>query len=225
MKNAATTRATPAATPVHAIRTIADTRGRSSSDLGLTSRSVSQHFSGPSALSPRGERRFDTIRLLTVRRRTIPASNPFKGTVTRELIHAAKCLRAYFEQTLAEDGESLSTFLVLDVVDKAGGSTQRELAEGVRIEGATMTRHLDRLEEAGLITRRRDPNDRRAILIDLTPEGKKTHSRLRARMTAAHDAAWTGINKSEREIVRSVAMKLSENVEGLSAERSEVAHA
>src|SRR3954470_18471608 len=124
----------------------------------------------------------DTIRLLTVRRRTISASNPFKGTVTRELIHAAKCLRAYFEQVLAADGESLSTFLVLDTVAKAEGSSQRELAEGVRIEGATMTRHLDRLEEAGLITRTRDPNDRRAIRVDLTPTGKKTHARLRARM-------------------------------------------
>ena len=149
--------------------------------------------------------------------------NPFQGTVTRELIHAAKCLRAYFEQTLAADGESLSTFLVLDVVDKAEGSTQRELADGVRIEGATMTRHLDRLEEAGLITRERDPNDRRAIRVDLTPTGKKTHTRLRARMTAAHDAAWSGVNKQDRETVRRVAMRLSENVEALSADRKEVA--
>jgi MarR family transcriptional regulator for hemolysin len=124
---------------------------------------------------------------------------------------------------LAKDGDSLSTFLVLDVVAKAGGSSQRELAEGVRIEGATMTRHLDRLEEARLITRTRDRNDRRAIRVDLTPTGKKTHSRLRARMTAAHDAAWAGVNKQDRETVRRVAMKLSENVEALSADRKEVA--
>jgi len=167
----------------------------------------------------------DTIRHLTVRRRTIPAANPFEGTVTRELIHAAKCLRAYFEQVLAKDGDSLSTFLVLDVVAKSEGSTQRELADGVRIEGATMTRHLDRLEEAGLISRRRDPDDRRAILVDLTSAGKKTHMRLRARMTAAHDACWVGISKQDRETVRSVAMKLSENVDALSADRKEVARA
>jgi hypothetical protein len=43
-------------------------------------------------------------------------------------------------------------------------------------------------------------------------------------MTAAHDACWVGISKQDRETVRSVAMKLSENVEALSAERSEVAH-
>ena len=86
-----------------------------------------------------------------------------------------------------------------------------------------MTRHLDRLEEAGLITRRRDPNDRRAILVDLTPTGKKTHARLRDRMTAAHEAAWTGIGKQERETVRRVAMQLSENVEALLADEKEVA--
>jgi MarR family transcriptional regulator, transcriptional regulator for hemolysin len=140
------------------------------------------------------------------------------------LIHAAKLLRSYFEQVLAGDGDSLSTFLVLDVVAKAEGSSQRELADGVRIEGATMTRHLDRLEEAGLITRRRDPKDRRVILVDLTSEGRKTHARLRGRMTAAHDACWTGIGKRDRETVRRVAMQLSENSEALSADRKEVAH-
>ena len=165
----------------------------------------------------------DIIRLLTVRRRTITSSGPFQGSVTRELIHAAKSLRAYFEQVLADDGESLSTFLVIDVVDKAEGSSQRELADGVRIEDATMTRHLDRLEDAGLIARRRDPSDRRVILVDLTPTGRRTHARLRTRMTDAHDAAWVGIPKQDRETVRRVAMHLSENIEALSAGRKEVA--
>jgi len=206
---------------VQPTRALAETRGRSAIGFGLTMRSVA-HGSEEGAQTS-CSRDPDTIRLLTVRRRTISPANPFQGTVTRELIHAAKSLRAYFEQTLAVEGDSLSTFLVLDVVAKAEGSSQRELAEGVRIEGATMTRHLDRLEEAGLITRRRDPNDRRAIRVDLTPAGKKTHARLRARMTAAHDAAWTGISKQERETVRRVAMKLSKNVEGLVADEKEVA--
>jgi MarR family transcriptional regulator for hemolysin len=113
---------------------------------------------------------------------------------------------------------------VLDVVAKTEGSSQRELADGVRIEGATMTRHLDRLEEGGLISRRRDPNDRRAILVDLTPAGRKTHARLRARMSAAREACWTGISKRDRETVRHVAMHLSENVESLTADRKEVAN-
>ena len=104
---------------------------------------------------------------------------------------------------------------MLDVVAKAEGSSQRELADGVRIMGATMTRHLDRLEEAGLIMRSRDPNDRRAVLVYLTPTGRNTHERLRGRMTAAHDAAWAGISKQERETVRRVAMRLSQNVDAL----------
>jgi MarR family transcriptional regulator for hemolysin len=87
-----------------------------------------------------------------------------------------------------------------------------------------MTRHLDRLEQGGLISRRRDPNDRRAILVDLTPAGRKTHARLRARMSAAREACWTGISKRDRETVRHVAMHLSENVESLTTDRKEVAN-
>jgi MarR family transcriptional regulator for hemolysin len=141
--------------------------------------------------------------------------SPYEGTATRELIHAAKSLRAYFEQVLAEEGEALSTFLVLDVVAREEGRMQREIADGVRIEGATMTRHLDRLEAEGLVARRRDTEDRRAVLVDLTDAGRRTHRRLRAIMGAAHDACWAGIGDRDRETTRRVAMRLSENIETL----------
>jgi MarR family transcriptional regulator for hemolysin len=150
-----------------------------------------------------------------VRERTIRPRSPYEGTVTRELIHAAKSVRAYFEQVLAAEGEALSTFLVLDVVARDEGRTQREIADGVRIEGATMTRHLDRLEGEGLVARRRDPDDRRAVLVDLTDEGRRTHRRLRLIMRAAHEACWAGIGDRDRETTRRVAMRLSANIDEL----------
>jgi MarR family transcriptional regulator, transcriptional regulator for hemolysin len=116
---------------------------------------------------------------------------------------------------LAAEGEALSTFLVLDVVAREEGRSQREIADGVRIEGATMTRHLDRLEAEGFVARRPDPEDRRATLVDLTSAGRRTHRRLRAIMSAAHDACWTGIRDRDRETTRRVAMRLSQNVEAL----------
>jgi MarR family transcriptional regulator for hemolysin len=143
------------------------------------------------------------------------AESPFEGTVTRELIHAAKSLRAYFQQVLASEGESLSTFLVLDVVARGEGRRQREIADGIRIEGATMTKHLDRLEAEGLVARRRDPSDRRAILIDLTPTGRSTHRRLLEITRGAHDACWAGISDRDRAATKRTAMLVSENIAAL----------
>ena len=155
-------------------------------------------------------------------RTTEAAKSPFEGTVTRELIRAAKGVRSYFQQVLAADGEALSTFIVLDVVARAEGRRQRDIAEGVHIEGATMTRHLDRLETAGLVARRRDPSDRRAILVDLTPSGRAMHERLRSVVAMAHDRVWQGIAERDRETTRRVSRRLTENLERLTTEVADV---
>jgi MarR family transcriptional regulator, transcriptional regulator for hemolysin len=140
--------------------------------------------------------------------------------VTRQLILAAKALRAYLEVALAAEGEALSTFIVLDVVARGEGKRQRELADGVRIEGATMTRHLDRLESDGLVARRRDPSDRRAVLVDLTERGRRTYERLRVVVRATRAEAWRGIDDADREVTRRVLSEVARNVERLAAEPS-----
>ena len=58
-------------------------------------------------------------------------------------------------------------------------ASQRELAEAVGIQGATLTHHLDTMESAGLVTRRRDPANRRLHLVELTPAGDALFLRLR----------------------------------------------
>ena len=55
---------------------------------------------------------------------------------------------------------------------------QQELARAVGIEGPTLTRHLDTLEQAGLVVRRRDPDDRRTVKVELTQKGRERHAQL-----------------------------------------------
>jgi DNA-binding MarR family transcriptional regulator len=49
-----------------------------------------------------------------------------------------------------------------------------ELARWVLLSSGGMTSRLDRMEEAGLVRRRPDPADRRGVLVELTPAGRKT---------------------------------------------------
>jgi DNA-binding MarR family transcriptional regulator len=48
-----------------------------------------------------------------------------------------------------------------------------ELARWVLLSSGGMTNRLDRMEEAGLLRRRPDPSDRRGVLVELTPRGRK----------------------------------------------------
>ncbi|MDX7990739.1 winged helix-turn-helix transcriptional regulator [Xenorhabdus sp. Reich] len=58
-------------------------------------------------------------------------------------------------------------------ISKFGSMRQKELAEHVGIEGNSLVRILDELEEEGLVVRRSMPGDRRARLIELTAAGRR----------------------------------------------------
>lgn len=100
--------------------------------------------------------------------------------LSRLVVMTAKAIKAQFEDALAMEGATLATWVVLNGVERGRWASQSGLAKQLRIEGATVTRHLDRLERQGLVTRSRDPRDRRQISVRLTPAGRLLHRRLRA---------------------------------------------
>jgi DNA-binding MarR family transcriptional regulator len=61
----------------------------------------------------------------------------------------------------------------LDVIDQRPGLTAGELAEAVGLSPGAVTTVLDRLEERGLVTRSRDPDDRRRVTLKMTPEANR----------------------------------------------------
>jgi DNA-binding MarR family transcriptional regulator len=58
----------------------------------------------------------------------------------------------------------------LDVIDQRPGLTAGELADAVGLSRGAVTTALDRLEARGLVTRTRDPDDRRRVTLQPTPE-------------------------------------------------------
>lgn len=64
-----------------------------------------------------------------------------------------------------------------------------ELAEASRLDVSTVSRHVKSLEEAGLLLRVEDPEDRRAWLLRITPDGASLYDRaMAARGRALEDA-------------------------------------
>ena len=110
------------------------------------------------------------------------------------LARAAKAVSRAFDDALAEAGGSRPTWLVLVSLKGKPVASQRELAEAIGIRGPTLTHHLDVMESAGLVTRRRDPLNRRVHLVELTGAGDALFHRLKDAVTAFDQRLRHGIS-------------------------------
>lgn len=88
------------------------------------------------------------------------------------------------------------------------------LSSRLMLSAGAMTNRLDNLEKRGLIRRTPDPSDRRALLIELTKEGKKTIDDAVSRHVANEERMLAALNKKERRELAALLRKLL-----LSAER------
>ena len=139
-----------------------------------------------------------------------PAHQPLGLHLTR----ISRTVSRAFDDTLAEAGGSLPVWLVLISLKSRQLSSQRELAEAVGIQGATLTHHLDAMESAGLVTRRRDPANRRLHLVELTPAGDALFLRLRDAAMAFDQRLRAGLSESEVGQLKALLTRLRDNVSG-----------
>ncbi len=128
------------------------------------------------------------------------------------LAQAAKTASRAFDQALAQAGGSLPTWLVLVSIKSRQAASQRQLAEAAGIQGATLTHHLNALEAAGLVTRRRDPANRRVHVVELTPAGDALFLRLRDTAMVFDAKLRTGLSDREVSRLAELLTRLSDNV-------------
>jgi MarR family transcriptional regulator for hemolysin len=114
---------------------------------------------------------------------TVPPHPPIGLALTR----AARTVSRAFDERLARAGGSLPVWLILLALKTGPVRSQSSLAEAVGIRGATLSHHLDGMEAAGLVTRRRDPASRRTSLVEMTDAGTELFLRLRE-AAVEHDA-------------------------------------
>jgi MarR family transcriptional regulator for hemolysin len=137
-----------------------------------------------------------------------PAGTP----IGLQLAHSAKHVGRAFNDALAEVGGSVPTWFILTNLKGDEWRTQHELARALRIEGPTLTRHLDGLEEEGLVVRRRDPHDRRAVSVELTEAGRAKHAEMLRAVQAFNRRLLAGLNEGEIDELRTLLGRLEQNV-------------
>jgi MarR family transcriptional regulator for hemolysin len=136
---------------------------------------------------------------------------PTTEPIGLQLTRTAKAVSRAFDDALAEVGGSLPTWLVLVSLKSRRHGAQRELAAAVGIEGPTLTHHLNRMEASGLVTRRRDPANRRVHRVELTESGEATFARLLEAVAGFDERLRRGFTEPELATLRDLLERLRTN--------------
>jgi MarR family transcriptional regulator for hemolysin len=132
--------------------------------------------------------------------------------IGRQLARTAKMVSRAFDDALAKAGGSVPVWLVLISLKSQRLRNQRELAAAVGIREATLTHHLNSMDEQGLITRRRDPANRRVHLVELTDAGEAAFDRLRGAATDFDKRLRAGLSDEDIDLLAGLLGRLEANV-------------
>ena len=137
---------------------------------------------------------------------------PTRVPIGLSLASAARIVSRAFDDALAEAGGSLPVWLVLLNLKIGRAANQRELAAAVGITEATLTHHLNAMEASGLVTRRRDRENRRIHVVELTDAGETAFLRLRESAMAFDRKLRRGLSADELATLERVLGRLAANV-------------
>ena len=134
------------------------------------------------------------------------------------IMKSHRALTLLAEKSITNTGLCLTDFAALEALLHKGPLTISEIQDKVLLASGSMTAAVDRLEKLGLVVRKTSPRDRRARVLELTPEGKRLaascfekHARdLEALMSALSEKDKEQLYGSLKELGLLAARKLEE---------------
>lgn len=145
--------------------------------------------------------------LLSEWRRERPELDVSPLAVMSRLSRLARKLERDRQTVFSARGLDVWSFDVLAALRRAGPPYElapRELLVQNLVSSGAMTNRIDRLEEAGLVSRRPDPADRRGVLVRLSPAGRRRV-----------DACVSALAEREQELLHPLDAKERDTLAGL----------
>jgi DNA-binding MarR family transcriptional regulator len=140
--------------------------------------------------------------LLAAWRAALPDLDPGPLALVGRVIVLGQHLEMSIEAALEKHGLTLGQFDILATLRRhgpKGGLTPSELLRSVMLSSGGMTARLDKLEEAALIQRVADAEDRRKVVIELTAKGKRVIDAATATRFAEARASLPPLSADEME--------------------------
>ncbi len=114
----------------------------------------------------------------------------------------------FLAEKLAPLGVTAVQGVVLNFLLDTDEVTSRQLGERTKLDSATLTGILDRLEAIELVERRAHPGDRRAILVCLTKKGRKVAGSVYATIVQANRQVMADFGAAEEKALRGMLQRL-----------------
>lgn len=127
------------------------------------------------------------------------------------LQEAEKHLRRRLEARTASHGLSIAQWRLLGHLMREGPTTQVALADLLDVEPISVSRLIDRMENAGWVRREAHPEDRRARIILATDKAREIAPGVKAIAMEIYDQALTGLSDEERRIFHAALQRVIAN--------------
>lgn len=128
------------------------------------------------------------------------------------LTDATRAIRRRFEQRASELGLSSSQWRLIMQLKRGGPMPQARLAELLEIEPISVSRLVDRMQDAGWVQREPAPNDRRVKLVAPTEKAMQAVTSARAIADALYDEALAGLAPETRDGLKLALRRIIHNL-------------
>lgn len=131
------------------------------------------------------------------------------------LSDSGRLLRRAFDARVRQLGMTSRQARLLMILDASEGENQGYFAERLEVKPISLTRMVDRMEDSGLIERRRDPADRRAWRLFLTPRSREVLDEVRGSLAGLEEEMLSGLDAAQRkalaQMLETIRVNFSDN--------------
>ncbi len=124
-----------------------------------------------------------------------------------------RVLRKAFDERARRIGITRPQWRVLARLNRDPGMKQAPLADLLEVEPISLSRMIDRLEEAGLVERRSDPQDRRAWCLHLTDKAQPVVAQMQVLADGLHHDMMAGMDASQYELLFATLTSIRNNLQ------------
>jgi DNA-binding MarR family transcriptional regulator len=171
---------------------------------------MGKHTSASGAASAPATR--DNVdRMLEVWKHELPDLDLATEGIVERIQKLNKYLDRAMNQTLAEFGLDRGEWHLLGALRRSGPPYRRspgQLADDIGLSSGAMTNRLDRLEEAGLVRRLPDPDDRRGLKVELTDAGWQAWQDSTGAQARKEALVASALDQDEKEALNSLLRRL-----------------
>ena len=156
-----------------------------------------------------------------------PASPPKRVELSDNPVKLCNEIARLFRSRMREtnDAEGVMTqpgaHLVLAFLATMDGITQLELVRATHLRAPTVSLILKKMEEEGIVSRRRDEKDARAVRIYLTDNGRSIDSEHIKSIKSVDSEALRGLTDEEQKMLMALLTKIRNNLIYANANESE----